>query len=138
MKLTITTPLDVLVNDEDILSLRAEDATGGFGIFPRHADFMTALGVSVVRWRTMRAEVRYCAVNNGLLIVTEGEYIAIASREAVVGADLADLKQRVLGEFSAAGALESETRLAQERFQAETLHRIQSYLHQEDYIAPPT
>jgi len=137
LKLTITTPLDVLVNREDILSLRAEDVTGGFGILPHHADFVTALDVTVMRWRTLSGETRYCAVNKGILIVTEGKYIAVASREAAVGTDLADLKQRVFGAFEVAEALESKARLLQERFQAETVRRIQQYLHQEADIAPP-
>lgn len=136
MKLTITTPLDLLVRDEDILSLRAEDASGNFGIFPHHSDFMTVLGVSVVSWHNVMGEMRYCAVNNGILIITGGKHIAIATREAVVGSDLVDLKQRVLEEFTAARALESKTRLSQERLQAETIQRIQNYLHQEDSFVP--
>ncbi|TWC78335.1 ATP synthase delta/epsilon subunit-like protein [Rhizobium sp. SJZ105] len=50
MRLRIVTPLSVVV-DEDIDSLRAEDASGSFGILAGHAPFLTALVVSIVSWR---------------------------------------------------------------------------------------
>ena len=34
MKLRIITPLSVVVDEDDVLALRAEDATGSFGILP--------------------------------------------------------------------------------------------------------
>jgi F-type H+-transporting ATPase subunit epsilon len=50
MRLRIVTPLSVVV-DEDIDSLRAEDASGSFGIMAGHAPFLTALAISIVSWR---------------------------------------------------------------------------------------
>jgi F-type H+-transporting ATPase subunit epsilon len=50
MKLRITDPTAILV-DTDVRSVRAEDASGSFGILSGHADFLTALGVSIVSWR---------------------------------------------------------------------------------------
>ena len=135
MKLTITSPFGIIVDNEDILSLRAEDATGSFGILPLHADFMTILGISVLSWQDVQKKTFYCAVNNGIFAVARKGNISIATREAVIGDDLADLKQRVLGEFSIASDLESKTRLTQERFQSEAIRRIQDYLHQEDGFA---
>jgi F-type H+-transporting ATPase subunit epsilon len=51
MRLRIVTPLSVVV-DEDADSLRAEDASGSFGIRPGHAPFLTALAISIVSWKT--------------------------------------------------------------------------------------
>ena len=51
MRLTVTTPLAIVVEADDVAHLRAEDETGAFGILPGHADFLTALAVSVVTWR---------------------------------------------------------------------------------------
>jgi len=138
MKLTITTPLEVIVSDVRILSLRAEDASGSFMILPHHADFMTVLGISVVSWRDSKNKLHYCAMSKGILIMTGGHNLSIASREAVMGHDLVDLKEHILKQFSATEALESKTRLSQERLQAETIQYIQDYLHQEDHFAPST
>ena len=97
MRLRIVTPLSVVV-DEYAQSLRAEDASGSFGILPGHAPFLTALGVSIVSWRTADAE-RFCALRGGVLTVGGGSAVDIATREAVVGHDLATLGADVLARF---------------------------------------
>ncbi len=98
MKLKIVTPLSVIV-DETVKSVRAEDASGGFGILPGHAAFLTALVISVVSWRNAQDEMRYCAVRGGVLTVADGRTVAIATREAVTSNDLAHLDQTVLAQF---------------------------------------
>ena len=49
MKLSVATPLALVVEADDVRHLRAEDDTGAFGILPGHADFLTALAVSEAR-----------------------------------------------------------------------------------------
>ncbi|SLN25917.1 F0F1 ATP synthase subunit epsilon [Roseisalinus antarcticus] len=98
MKLRIVTPLTVVV-EQDIDSLRAEDASGGFGVLPGHAPFLTALAVSIVSWREGPRE-RFCAVRGGVMTVAD-DLVAIASREAVAGDDLALLDRDVLTRFQA-------------------------------------
>ncbi|MBO9099611.1 MULTISPECIES: F0F1 ATP synthase subunit epsilon [unclassified Rhizobium] len=100
MRLSIVTPLSVVV-DEEMESLRAEDISGSFGILPGHAAFLTSLAISVVSWRTTQKKLRFCAVRGGVLTVSDGKSVAIASREAVPGDDLATLDQTVLARFRA-------------------------------------
>lgn len=101
MRLRIVTPLSVVV-DEEAESLRAEDASGSFGIRPGHAPFLTALSVSILSWKTAGLE-RFCALRGGVLTVTPsttgGSTVAIATREAVAGDDLATLDAEVLTRF---------------------------------------
>lgn len=97
MRLRIVTPLSVVV-DEDAISLRAEDASGSFGILPGHTPFLTALAVSIVSWRTSDAE-RFCALRGGVLTVGNGSDVDIATGEAVTGDDLATLGADVLARF---------------------------------------
>ncbi|PRY80539.1 F-type H+-transporting ATPase subunit epsilon [Yoonia maritima] len=97
MRLRIITPLVVVV-DEDINSLSAEDDSGRFGILGRHAPFLTALAVSIVSWRTTDAE-RFCALRGGVMTVGKASTIDIATREAVTGDDLATLDSDVLAQF---------------------------------------
>jgi F-type H+-transporting ATPase subunit epsilon len=56
VRLTVTTPLAIIVEAGDVAHLRAEDETGAFGILSGHADFLTALAVSVVSWRDGRGQ----------------------------------------------------------------------------------
>ena len=48
MRLLITTPTAVVIDDPNVVAVRAEDESGSFGILNGHADFLTALTVSVV------------------------------------------------------------------------------------------
>ena len=45
ISLSITTPLEIVLSETGIASLRGEDASGGFGILPGHADFLTVIDV---------------------------------------------------------------------------------------------
>ncbi len=99
MKLRIVTPLAVVVDEDQVMALRAEDASGSFGILPRHADFFTSLAISVVSWQRSDGTRHYCAVRRGVLSVAGGEDVAIATREAIPGDDLASLDKTVLDRF---------------------------------------
>ncbi|GGB55672.1 ATP synthase epsilon chain [Roseibium aquae] len=99
MTLRIMTPLAIVV-DQPAGSLRAMDASGSFGILPGHADFLTRLAVSVVSWTTPEGASRFCAVRGGSLTMRAG-HVAIATREAVTGDDLATLDREVLERFHA-------------------------------------
>ena len=99
MKLTISTPLAIVVDTEDVTHLRAEDDTGAFGILPRHADFLTVLAMSVMSWRDAQDIEHHVAVRGGLLEVRNGDTIAVATREAVPGDDLFQLETEVLARF---------------------------------------
>lgn len=99
MRLRIITPLAVVV-DEDIECLRAEDATGSFGILPGHAPFVTSLAISIVSWRTADAE-HFCALRGGVMTVGDGSDVEIATREAITGEHLGTLDNEVLARFQA-------------------------------------
>ena len=51
MRLRITTPLTIVVDEDPMQIVSAEDASGGFGIQPHHADFLTSLAAGVVSWK---------------------------------------------------------------------------------------
>ena len=128
MRLRIITPLSVVVDEEDVLALRAEDASGGFGILPRHADFLTSLIISVVGWKSTNGTRRFCAVRRGVLTVTGGRDIAIATREAVTGDDLATLDQTVLARFREDIETERTEHVESTRLQLNAIRQIMRHL----------
>jgi F-type H+-transporting ATPase subunit epsilon len=95
LTLRVTTPLEVAVDETDVASIRAEDASGGFGILPGHADFLTVLSASVLRWRAGDGIWHYCALRGGVLRVRAGSVVEVAVRDAVVGPDLSTLEALV-------------------------------------------
>jgi F-type H+-transporting ATPase subunit epsilon len=128
MKLHITTPLTAAVDVDGILSLRADDATGNFGILPGHADFLTSLTISVVSWTESDGTRHFCAVRRGVLSVTGGSEIAIATREAVPGNDLATLDETILARFRADTEAERAERADSTRLQLNAIRQIVSHL----------
>lgn len=127
MRLRIITPLSVIV-DEDALAVRAEDDSGSFGILPGHADFLTSLAISVVGWKQSDGARRFCAVRRGLLSITSGKDVAVATREAIVGDDLATLDSTVLERFRADIDQERSERIENMRLQLNAIRRIVSQL----------
>ena len=101
MKLTIVTPAEVVVEETGVTSLTAEDASGRFGIRPGHADFLTTLRISVVSWTGQDGARRHAAVREGVLRVTGGAEVNIATRDAVPGQPLETLSDTVLRRFEA-------------------------------------
>ena len=124
MRLLITDPLSIVADHDDVESVRAEDSSGGFGILTGHADLLTALTVSVVSWRHADGRVGYCAVRRGVMTVRNGTEIAIATREAELGTDLATLEASVLARFRAEAEAERTGRVAATRLQAQAIRRI--------------
>jgi F-type H+-transporting ATPase subunit epsilon len=126
MRLTIVTPLAVVV-DEDIDSLRAEDASGSFGILEGHAPFLTALAISILSWKRSEGE-GFCAVRGGALTVSAKSHIAIATREAVAGDDLATLDAEVLSRFQSEADQERIEHVETTRLQMHVIRRMISRL----------
>jgi F-type H+-transporting ATPase subunit epsilon len=131
MRLTVTTPLTIVVEADGVAHLRAEDETGAFGILPGHADFLTALAVSVVSWRDDRGAEHHVAVRGGMLEVHGGNAIAIASSEAVTGGDLHRLESEVLARFRRQLAEEQAARTDAQRLYLAAIRQIVRFLRME-------
>ncbi|AOM01198.1 F0F1 ATP synthase subunit epsilon [Cobetia marina] len=121
MRLIIVTPL-TLIADRQIDSLRAEDASGSFGILTGHSEFLTALEISALSWREGESQ-HFCAIRGGVLNVSRGE-IHIATREAVLGDDLDTLDSEVLARFRADADTQRTEHVESMRLQLNALRHI--------------
>jgi F-type H+-transporting ATPase subunit epsilon len=131
MRLLITTATAVVVDEPNAIAVRAEDESGSFGILAGHADFLTALTVSVVSWRRPDGARRFCAVRRGVLTVSRGTLVAIATREALVGDDLDHLEHLVLANFRNNVEAEKAARTASLRLQMKAIRQIVQCLRPE-------
>lgn len=129
MRLRIVTPLMVVL-DATIDTLRAEDASGSFGIMPSHIPFVTSLSISIVSWRQATRE-RFCAVRGGVLTVTDQETtdIVIATREAVVGDDLGTLDGDILAQFQSDADAQRIDHIETVQLQLNAIRHMVSRLH---------
>jgi F-type H+-transporting ATPase subunit epsilon len=128
MRLRIVTPLAVVIDQTGVTALRAADASGSFGIQPGHADFLTSLSTTIVRWTAAGGTRQFCALQGGVFTVTGGQDIAIATRAATVGRDLATLAQTVLARFHADAEAERVERFESVRLQLSAIRHIVSHL----------
>ncbi|PZU64816.1 F0F1 ATP synthase subunit epsilon [Sphingobium sp.] len=123
MRLRITDPTSIVV-DHDVASIRAEDASGSFGIFAGHADLVTALEISVVSWREVDGRQGFCAVRNGILTVSDGSRVDIATREAHLGDDLEELEAIVLAGYRTHIEAERSSRTASAKLRMQAIRRM--------------
>jgi F-type H+-transporting ATPase subunit epsilon len=128
MRLLITTPTAVVIDEQDVVAVRAEDESGSFGILNGHADFLTALTVSVVSWHHADDRLRFCVVRRGVLSVTNGNEVAVATREAIPGDDLRRLEQVVQMQFRSALECERTARTESLQLQMKAIRQIVRYL----------
>lgn len=131
MRLSVSTPLAIVVDADDVAHLRAEDETGAFGILPGHAGFLTALAVSVVTWRDRRGIEHHVAVRGGMLEVRDGDAIVVATREAVRSDDLRHLETEVLAAFRRALEEDQAARTDAQRLYLAAIRHICCFLRSE-------
>jgi F-type H+-transporting ATPase subunit epsilon len=135
LSLLITTPLAVVVNRDEILSFRAEDESGGFGILPGHVDYLTAMQSSVVRWFLADRTWHYCALQGAVLIISSGREIRIACRTGIAGDNLVALEAQVRSYRAAELEIASAARVAQARLHARAIRQIMQHLFDQTEVS---
>jgi F-type H+-transporting ATPase subunit epsilon len=138
MKLTVTTPLAIVLEADGVAHLRAEDETGAFGILPKHADFLTALALSVATWRDAAGAEHHVALRGGMLEVRGGDTITIATREAVADDDLRRLETEVMAQFRRRAEEEATARTDAQRLYLAAIRQILRFLRSERPAIPGT
>ena len=128
LHLIIATPAKVLADVEDVRSLRAEDDSGAFGVLPGHADLLTVLPPSVLRWTAQARSTRYCALSGGVLRVAGGKLIAVACRRGAVADDLSALQGEIAALRSAELEADRRARVEQTMLHARALRQFMRYL----------
>ena len=128
MKLAITTPFSIAVDESEVVSIEAEDSTGRFGILPQHADFLAVLVPSVIHWRAADDRHGYCAVHGGILTVQDGDIVSVSSREAVPSDDLEKLESEIVTRFARRRNEERAARVATERMMLSALRQIMTFI----------
>lgn len=136
MRFTVGTPLAIITDSEGVAHVRAEDETGAFGILPGHADFLTALSLSVVSWRDLTGREHHLAVRGGMLEVRDGNLITIATREAIAGEDLGWLQTEVIASFRRRTDEERKSRTDSQRLYLAAIRQICRYLRPQTNSGP--
>lgn len=115
----------VLVDVADVRSVRALDATGSFGLWPGHEDLLAVLSVGLLSWRDAQDTWRWCALRSGVLTLQRGCELQIASREAVLGDDPAQLEKTVLNQLRQRQQTEDKARRESHQIEVLLLRQLQ-------------
>ena len=137
LHLTVTTPAQILVQSDNVVAVRVEDQSGSFGILPGHADLLTVLVPSVLRWRTAEGAARFCAVRGGVFTVSSGRDVAVACREGVVGDSLDELQAKVRAVRAKELEADRKARVEQIRLHALAVRQLVRYLRPNAAPAAP-
>ncbi|MEJ1995889.1 MAG: F0F1 ATP synthase subunit epsilon [Limibacillus sp.] len=128
MKLVIATPMEIVVEAPEVRYVRAEDATGAFGILPGHADFITTLEVSVISWRNGQDEEHHAAVQGGTLVVRDGSLVEVATRQAVREDALGELGPAILQRLREERLSEESSRSSANRLHLAVVRELMRYV----------
>ena len=137
LHLTVTTPAQVLAESDNGVAVRVEDPSGSFGVLPGHADLLTVLVPSVVRWQTADGAARFCAVRGGVFTVSAGRNVAVACREGVVGDSLDDLEAKVRAVRALQREADRKARVEQTRLHTLAVRQLVRYLRPNAIPAAP-
>ena len=110
MQVNIRLPQNLLFSG-DAIKLTASAEYGSIGIWPNHADFVTALVPSVVVLIDQDNNELFFGVDEGLL-VKKGHQVDLAVRRAIQSDDLATLRQSLADSFFEVDEQERSARTA--------------------------
>jgi F-type H+-transporting ATPase subunit epsilon len=139
LHLVIAAP-DAILADRNIRTLRAETHDGAFGIWPGHTDLVATLPPSVLHLEEESGHKTYCALRNGVLLVSKGTQIEIACREALLGDDLPKLEAQVIAMRSQNLDARRRAQVEQTRLQAKAIRQMILRFHSQagwPDLAPP-
>lgn len=129
MRLLVSTPMSIAVDEDGVQHIRAEDESGAFGVLRGHTDFLTVLTPSVLSWRREDGSQGHAAVGGGIFTVRDhGRHVEIATRQVVVAERLEDLAGAVKEQFRTSTELEKSARVSSSQLQIRILRKIQEYL----------
>jgi F-type H+-transporting ATPase subunit epsilon len=97
MRLLVYTP-DEHVFDAPVVKVVAEATNGSFGMLERHIDMVAPLTSGVLEFQGEDGETGYLGLDEGILVKCGGT-VSVATRRAVRGGSLADLRRLVEEEF---------------------------------------
>lgn len=122
MRLKVLLPTQVLL-DMEVEKLTAEAENGGFGMLPRHIDFVTVLAPGILAYKRADGSEEFVAIDEGVLVKC-GPDVSISTRRAVRSPDLEKLQEAVREEFRAQDDREKATKSALAKLQADFVRRF--------------
>ncbi len=126
MNLKLLLPFQVFAEKSDVLRIVAETPHGSFGLLPHRLDCVAALAAGILVYETEEEGEVFVAVDEGVLVKTGAE-VLVSVRRAIVGKDLAKLRELVEQEFSTLDESERNARSVMAKLEIGFLNRFATF-----------
>jgi F-type H+-transporting ATPase subunit epsilon len=126
MNLKVLLPFQVFAEESDVLRIVAETPQGSFGLLPHRLDCVAALSPGILLYETDADGEVFVAVDEGVLIKS-GPDVLVSVRRALVGKDLAELRELVEQEFLTLDESECSARLVMAKLETGFLNRFANF-----------
>lgn len=123
MELKVLLPSEVLLERSDVLRIVAATHAGSFGLLPHRRDCVAALTAGILTYETEAEGEVFVAVDEGVLVKT-GSQVQVSVRRAIVGTDLAALREQVESEFEDLDDHEKDVRSVMAKLESGFLRRF--------------
>lgn len=129
MHLKVLLPFQIFAEKNDVSRIVAETREGSFGLLPHRLDCVAALVPGILMFET-EAEGEVCvAVDQGVLVKT-GLDVLVSVRNAVGGADLGQLREKVEAEFLTLDEREQNVRSVTAKLESGLIRRLAEFQHE--------
>ena len=122
MKLQITTPIEVLL-EEEVVQVTAEGPNGSFCLLPRHIDFVSLLAPGVLVFEAEDGQESFVALDEGVLVKV-GSEVLVSVLNAARSPDLGHLRQIVEEQFRELDEHERTVRTTLARLETDFVRRF--------------
>ena len=129
MNLKILEPFRVFAEKTGVTRIVAETPEGAFGLLPRRLDCVAALTPGILVYETGAEGEVYVAIDEGILVKT-GPNVLISVRQALGGANLAQLRATVEQEFLTQDEREQNVRSVMAKLETGFLRRFANFHHE--------
>jgi len=123
MRLEILLPDRVFLDTPGVSRIVAETRAGSFGILPRRLDCVAPLSPGILVYEKDDEGEVYIAVDEGILIKT-GANVLVSVRNAILGRELARLREAVEREFINLNEQERSLRAALGKMESGLIRRM--------------
>ncbi len=126
MSLKILLPFKIFLETENVQRIVVETESGQYGFLPQRLDCVAALVPGIFTYETANGEVKYLAVNEGVLVKSGGE-VMVSVRNAIGGADIGRLHESVEKEFKQLDDSEKHVRFVMAKMESSFMLKLQKF-----------
>ena len=99
MNLKILLPFKIFIETKNVSTITIETSEGSFGMLPHRLDCVAALVPGILTYEIESEGPKYIAVDEGVMIKA-GTQVLVSVRNAIGGADLGKLSDKVKKDFN--------------------------------------